>query len=66
MEANQNTGVDLSNFLNSSKPQISAKRISKEEDKKKKNKKNIIIIVVCFVIMAALWTYYFIQNSVTY
>lgn len=66
MEVNQNTGVDLSNFLDSSKPRMSAKRLSKEEDKKKKNKKNITIILICLLIMAALWTYYFSQNSVVY
>jgi hypothetical protein len=62
MEENPNTSVDLSDFLNSPKKQVSAGKLSKKEKAKQKNKIYVAIIIGCFLIMAALWAYYWIQG----
>ncbi|MCU0653099.1 MAG: hypothetical protein MUD10_02460 [Candidatus Pacebacteria bacterium] len=67
MEENQNSGVDLSNYWESTpKKKAVAGKLSREDQKKRTKKFYLIIIVVCIATMAVLWIYYFIDSQAAY
>jgi hypothetical protein len=67
MEEIQNSGVDLSNYWESTpRKKTGSGKPSREDQKKKKNKMYAIVIIVCLAVMAVLWIYYYMDSQAMY
>ena len=58
MEENKNSGVDMSNYMDSKKKVGVVRALPKNNKNGSKNIIYLAIIAVCILIMAMLWTYY--------
>jgi hypothetical protein len=57
MEENKNSGVDMSNYMDSKKKVVVGRALPKNKNESK-NRIYLAIIVACILIMAMLWAYY--------